>query len=265
VAHVLSFAPVGFSDDKRSMYFVQVEGGTGGGTLIGIYAPGSSEAVAQAEKQWADAQKAADDANRAAAAAAAAAGQPPPADTVTPAPTPSPDVRFVVQISDGVAFDYSVSPDTHKVAYLDQQFVDGDILNRAYLADIIEATAAPLPAPGLDVGHHLRPAWYPDGRLTVGVLPSAGGLGSLAMIALDGSSFTYLAQPDSGFDEPQLWAPDGSWLVVTHSAGTSLGNPGAQSLVLVSQTGQRVTVIGGADNSNADSVLGWVQPEAPQQ
>jgi hypothetical protein len=79
VAHVLSFTPIGFSDDNRSMYFVQVDGGTGGGTLIGIYAPASSEAVAALEKAWADAQKAAYDANKA-AADAAAAGRPAPVD-----------------------------------------------------------------------------------------------------------------------------------------------------------------------------------------
>jgi hypothetical protein len=264
VANVLSFSPIGFSDDNRSMYFVQVDGGTGDGTLIAIYAPGSSEAIAAQEAIWADNLRAAYEANKAAADAAAAAGQPPPVDTMTPAPTPAPDARFVVQISEGVPFDYSVSPDTHKVAYLDQQFVDGDILNRAFVADIIAATTAPLPTSGLDVGHHLRPVWFPDGRLTIGVLASAGGPGSLALMSLDGTSVTYLAQPDAGFDTPMIWAPDGSWLAVQHNTGSSLINAGTQSLVLVSQTGQRVTVIEGRDNSNADSVLGWVAPQAAE-
>lgn len=264
VANVLSFSPIGFSDDNRSMYFVQVDGGTGDGTLIAVYAPASSEAIAAVERIWADNLRAADEANKAAADAAAAAGQPPPVDTMTPAPTPAPDARFVVQISDGVPFDYSVSPDRHKVAYLDQQFVEGDILNRVFVADIIAATSAAVPTSGLDVGHHLRPVWFPDGRLTVGVLASAGGPGSLAIISLDGTGVTYLAQPDSGFDVPIMWAPDGSWLAVQHNTGTSLVNAGTQSLVLVSRTGQRITVADGTDNSNADSVLGWVAPTAPE-
>jgi hypothetical protein len=131
------------------------------------------------------------------------------------------------------------------------------------VADLIAATPAPVPTSGLDVGHHLRPVWYPDGRLTLGVLASAGGPGSLALVSLDGTSVTYLPQPDSGWDEPRLWAPDGSWLVVGHSSGTSIVD-GTDSLVLVSQTGQRVTIAEGVDNSNADAVLGWVQPPAPE-
>jgi len=132
-----------------------------------------------------------------------------------------------------------------------------------FVADVIEATSAAVPTPGLDVGHHLRPVWFPDGRLTVGVLASAGGPGSLAIISLDGTSVTYLAQPDSGFDTPLMWAPDASWLAIQHNAGSSLANPGAQSLVLVSQTGQRITIMEGFDNSNVDAVLGWVAPSAP--
>ena len=261
-ARVLSFTPIGFADDNKSMFFVQVDGGTGGGTLIGIYAPASTEAVAVLEKFILDSWAAAEAENKRREEAAAAQGE--PFETVTIAPTPAPDARFVVQISEGVAFDYALSPDLHKVAYLDQQFVDGEILNRTYIADLIEATPVPLPAAGLDVGHQLRPIWHPDGRLTVGVIASEGGPGSVALIALDGTSLTYLPQPDSGFDEPRSWAPDGSWLAMAHSAGQSLANPGEKSLVLTSLTGQRVTVIVGADNATPDSVLGWIQPEEPE-
>lgn len=260
IAHVLSFAPIGFADDGKSMFFAQVSGGTGGGTLIGIYAPATSEAFAEFERTVAELQKAADDENKRLADEAAANGLPPPEITVTPAPTPSPDARFVVQISDQVATSYRLSPDAHKVSYLDQLFIDGEIYSKAHVADLIAATTAPLPDIGFAPGQHLSPVWHPDGRLTVGLLPDAGGAGIMALIAVDGSSFTYLPQPQSGFDEPRSWAPDGSWLAVAHSTGNSLVNRRV-SLQLVAPTGQRVTVIEGADNASEDSVLGWVLPE----
>lgn len=259
VARVLSFAPLGFAGDDRSMFFVQVQGGTGGGTLIGIYGPATTDSI---EALWAaaDANKAAADAeNKRLADEAAANGQPPPVETVTPAPTPSPDTRLVVELSDQVAFDYALSPDRQKVSFLVQEFKDnGDILNQAYVADLVEATAAPFPAPGLSLGHHLRPVWHPDGRLTLGVLPESGGPGELALVSLDLSSVLFLPQAESGFDQPRGWSPDGTWLAVAHSGGSSLANPGPGRLDLVSVNGQRVTVIEGADNATEDSVVGWI-------
>jgi hypothetical protein len=86
IARVLSFAPLGFADDGKSMFFIQIDGGTGGGTLVGIYSPATGEAYAAFEKAVADLQKAADDENKA-HDEATANGQPPPEITVTPAPS----------------------------------------------------------------------------------------------------------------------------------------------------------------------------------
>jgi hypothetical protein len=260
VAHVLSFTPVGFADDGKSMYFVQVNGGTGGGTLAGIYTVATTQAIAEARAAAQQAQLAADQANQAAAAAAAAAGQPPP-EPATPVPLPNP-ARFVVEMSQQVAFDFELNGEGRKISYLVQEFAEtGEILNRAYVADMIEATAAPFPVPGLPVGHHLRPVWHPDNqRLTLGVLRS-DGLGQVAVIKLDGSEILLLPNAEGGFDQPRSWAPDGSWLAVAHSAGSSLANPGRGRLDLIAVTGQRYTVIEGADNASEDSVLGWLGPE----
>jgi hypothetical protein len=262
VAHVLSFAPVGFSDDGKSMLFLQEEGGTEGATLVGLFSPATTKEVDAVRKLAVDAWYAAQAANLQAANDAAAAGLPPPETTVTPAPTPSPDARFVVQLSDQAAFDASLSPDTHMLSYVSQLIDDsGNIHNQAYLADLIAATAAPLSVPGISAGDFLRPAWYPDGRLTVSVLPVNGGPGQMVLTTIDRSDVTFLPQPATGYDTPRSWAPDGSWLAVSHSDGSSLANPGEGSLVLVSLTGQRVTVIVGADNAGADTVLGWVKAD----
>jgi hypothetical protein len=253
------------------MFFIQVQGGTGGGTLVGIHTAATSEA---ANAYWAaklEAQRVADEENRQLVELAFAAGQPVPEVTVTPRPLENP-ARFVVDLSDQVARDYELSADGHKVSYLVQEFSDsGEILNKAYVADLIAATAAPFPAPGLSVGHHLRPVWYPDSAsLTIGVLPSQGGAGQLALVALDSSQVLLLTQAESGFDQPRSWAPDGTWLAVAHSSGDSLANPGAGRLDVVSVNGHRVTVIEGVDNASEDSVIGWVQvgespTEAPSE
>jgi len=257
VAHVLAFAPIGFADDKKSMFFVQEQGGTQPSTLIGIYSPATTEGVDALHKLAENAWYAAQVENQRLADEAAANGMPPPVTTVTPAPTPTPDARFVVQISDQAAFDYSLSPDKHQVVYLNQQITDaGDIRNRTYIADLVAAEARPLGVPGVADGEFLRPEWYPDGRITIGSLPSSGGPSQMVLMKLDGSDIAFLHQPASGFDIPRWWSPDGKWLAVEHRTGNSLANPGDGTIDVVSLNGQRFTVLGTA-NANADTVLGW--------
>jgi hypothetical protein len=257
VAHVLSFAPIGFADDKKSMFFVQQQGGTEASTLIGIYSPATTDGVEALHKLADDAWYAAQKETQRLADEAAANGQPPPETTVTPAPAPTPDSRFVVQISDQAAFDYSLSPDTHKVAYVSQQITDsGDIRNQTYIADLIAAEAQPLHVPGFAEGEVVRPEWYPDGRITIGFIPSNGGPGQMLLMTLDGTDILFLYQAASGFDIPRWWSPDGTWLAVEHRTGTSLANPGDGTIDLVSLNGQRFTVLGTA-GADADTVLGW--------
>jgi hypothetical protein len=112
----------------------------------------------------------------------------------------------------------------------------------------------------------LRPAWYPDGeQLTVGLLPTDGGPGQLALVKLDRSEILLLSQPPAGFDQPRSWSPDGKWLTVLHSSGSSLANPGAGRLDLISVSGHRFTVIEGADNASEDSVVGWLKMESDDE
>ncbi len=261
IAHVLSFAPIGWADDGKSIVFIQVQGGTDSLSFAAEYMPATTEAIEEVLKFAVEAQKKADEENAEMVREAIAKNEPVPAVTVTPQPTPSPSAKFVVEMAQQIVSAFELSPDARRISYLQQEFVDGEIRTQAYVADLVEGTAAPLPSKGLSPGHHLRPAWHPDGLVTVGVLPSSGGAGIVALIAPDGSEVAYLPQPESGFDEPRSWAPDGSWLALAHHSRNSLVEQGEESLMLVARTGQRVTVQEGPGSASEESVIGWMRAE----
>ena len=256
IAHVLNFIPLGFSEDGESMFFVQIQGGTQTGSLLGAYRPATTESLAEAWTEY---------------LMALAASQPDPNATPTPAPqgtpnpTPTPfwETKLIVAMSDQTSFDYDLSANRQKVLYLVQEFDEsGGIANKAYWASIIEAATYPVSDEGLPVGHHLRPLWHPDSaRLTVGVLPLDGSAGGVWLMHPDGAEAVNMTAGSRGFDEPRSWAPDGSWLAVTHSDG-SLINRTNITLDLITEGGNRTTVISGADNATDDSVLGWIDPNA---
>ncbi len=257
VSRVLSFIPIGFAKEDRSLYFVQVQGGTGDGTVLGAYEPAASKDIEEAEAAArADAEQAA----KAAQAAAAAGITPtpvPPGATPAPLPTPHWSSKLVVQLSDQLAFDYGLSPGRDKVSFLAQQFAEGQIVNRAFIADLVAAAVSPLPLDGLPAGQHLHPVWHPDStHLAVGVLRSDGQPGAVALVSPGGGAPAFLPAPESGFDQPVAWDPAGTFLAVMHFTGNSLANVGTARLDLVAPTGQRVTVAQGADIE----VLGWFQP-----
>ncbi len=249
VSTVLTFIPVGFADDGKSMYFVQVYGGTGGGTGVGRYAPATTEAIAAATAE--------------AIATATAIGptpEPTPAPT-EPTPEPTPLVgSFVVQLSDQIARDYDLSPDKKKLSYLAQEFVEGRFVTRAYVADLVARSSSALSTEGLPpTDNHFRPLWHPDGqRLAIGFLPSAGEPEAIALVPVAGGPPSFLPAPTSGFDVPVAWAPDGSFLAVTNFSGDSLANLGQSRLDLVAPSGQRLTVADGVDVK----VVGWFQQPA---
>ncbi|MDO8617164.1 MAG: hypothetical protein Q7T33_15750 [Dehalococcoidia bacterium] len=255
VSRVLSFTPVGFADDGRSMFFVQVQGGTGGGTLLGEYAPATWEAVTKADAEAAAAQRAYEEAVQ----AAIAAGAPPP----EPLPTPAPRTKLVADLTDQIASDFALSPDAHKFAFLAPQLVEGsepgsvEIRARVWWTDLGTTATSPLPIDNLPPGDFLRPAWYPDSsRLTVGLLPADGRPGKLLTVPVAGGMPELLPTEASGYDVPVSWAPDGSYIAVIRDSGTSIGTPSRRRLVFVSPAGHRLDSGEGHDLEP----LGWVQP-----
>ena len=295
IGRVLSFIPVGFAQDEESLLFVQIRGGTQQGSLLGSLKPATTEALEEAWDDYIELLEAIAAENASPTPTAtptpaptatptaiptvtptvtptptpdpAASPTPNPAGrqaaSPTPAPTPFRDTDFIVEMSDQITFDYDLSASLDKLSFLAQEFTDeGVIANRAHWVDVPGKSVHTVGTEQLPAGYHLRPLWHPDGvRVTLGVLPFDGTLGRVAVMQPDGSSAGYLASAGSGFDEPRSWAPDGSWLAVSHSEGSSLANRGNVSLALVARTGLRVTVIEGADNATQDSVLGWLSVE----
>lgn len=255
VSTVLRFVPLGFADDGKTMYFIQVQGGTGGGTLAGAYAPATTESIATATAE-ADAT-----ATALAQQTVTAGGTVIPNATIEPPLTPTPLASFLVRLSDQIAFDFDMSPDRRQLTFVAQEFVDGATVDRTFVADLPGKSVAPLAVEGLVPGDQLSPRWHPDGqRLAIGTLPSGGEPGAVALLPVGGGAPTFLPAPPVGFDDPQGWAPDGTYLAVTSKGGESLANPGAERLDLVAPTGQRMTIAEGGDLL----VIGWNRFEEPK-
>jgi hypothetical protein len=242
VGRVLSFVPVGFSDDEESMYFVQIAGGTGGQTLLGAYAPATTESIATATAIF-----------EATVPALEQSPTPSPDPSASPTPTPVPMSRLVVALSDQQIRAFGLSPDKARFSFLAPLFVEGEVLERTMITDIAGKTVAPLPIEGLPSGSQLGPVWHPDSkRIALGFDGAAGASGAVAVVPVTGGSLSFLAAPASGFDEPLSWSPDGGFLAVLHHAESGQGR-----LDLVATTGQRGTVQVGPDVR----ILGWYKPD----
>ena len=243
-SQVLSFVPLGFSEDKRSLYFIQVNGGLQGTTLVGAYAPATVEAIL-AE----------------ATPTPAPEPTPTPDPNAPPTPTPKPNAKLIVTLTDQAGDDFSLSPDMHKVAFRASGLIEGQFVNQAFVSDLVAETVSPIKADGLPPGDHLRPAWHPSSDwVAVGLLPSAAGPGRVAIVSIIGEPPQFLPAPAAGFDVPRAWSPDGTWLAVTHWSGESPANPGEASLELVALTGQRAHVAAGAKYDTENSIVGWFIP-----
>jgi hypothetical protein len=232
---VLTFIPVGIADDGRSMYLIQVQGGTGGGTLVAAYSPATVQAIAE-EK-------------------ARATPTPTPGPDQPPQPTPRPGPpNFVVKLSDQIARDYELSPDRKHLSYLAQEIVNGEFVLRPYTADLPAKTTTPVSTDGLPPGDHFHPLWHPSGNLlAIGSLPTNLEAGAVALVPLGGGAPGFLPAPERGFDVPIAWAQDGSFLAVINFSGNSLADLGASRIDLVAPTGQRMILAEGAQFE----ILGW--------
>ncbi len=243
-SQVQSFIPIGWADDQRSLFFVQVDGGLQGATLVGEYAPATAESIAKEATPTPD---------------PAATPAPPPDPGAPPTPTPTPNSKFVVQLTDQTAADYGLSPDLHKVTFSAGGLVDADFVNQVFIADLIAGTVTPIQTDGLPPGSRLGPVWYPDSsRITVGVQAFAGRGAGAVLVPLPGGPPEFLAAAPSGFDVPLGWAPDGSYLAVTNWSGPDLDNRGEPSLDIVAPTGQRMRVAQGKGYATGDAAIGWI-------
>lgn len=255
-SQVRSFIPIGWADDNRSLYFVQVNGGLQGATLVGAYFPATTESIAK------EATPTPDPAATPTPTPDPAAPTPDPAaPTPPPTPTPTPNSKFVLQLTDAAASDFSLSGDLHKVAFASSGLVDGEFVSGVSIADLKSMAVTPIQEDGLPQGNRLGPVWHPDSNhITVGVLPFGGHAGGAVIVPLQLAQPQFLAEPVSGFDIPRLWSPDAAYLAVTNWSGPDLANTGDPSLDLVSPTGFRVRIAQGAGYATADAAIGWMAP-----
>ncbi len=245
-SQVISFIPIGWADDNRSLYFVQVTGGLEGATLVGKYGPATLETITKEATPTPD---------------PAATAAPPPDPNAPPTPSPTPNSKFVIELTDQPASDFTLSADAQRVAFSASALVEGEFVNQVFIADLVAGTVTPIQPHGLPEGDRLGPVWHPDSsRLTVGVLPLAGHAGGAVLVPLQPAPPQYLSAPASGFDIPRAWAPDGTYLAVTNWSGEDLANPGDESLDLVAPTGQRIRIAEGRGYATADAVVGWFVP-----
>ena len=261
-SQVSSWIPLGFHEDGKSMYFVQVNGGLQGTTVVGLVTPATVTAIEQAKAQWEtqvreflqlfptpppEATPPPPDA--------------PPTPTVPPAPTPA--GKLVLKLTDQTAEDYSLSGDKRRVLFRASAISNGDFVTRTFVADLIAGTVESPAAAGMPPGDQISPVWHPNSQgFAMGVVQQAGSPSPVVLVPVGEGQAGHMAPPSKGFDLPRSFSPDGVWLAVTNFSGDSLVNPGDPSFDLVAPTGQRVNVAAGPSYATADAIIGWVAADA---
>jgi hypothetical protein len=263
-SQVQAFIPLGIAPDGRSIYFVQVNGGLQGFTVVGSLAPATLPAINEIRGLWeAQYNQIVQLFPTPAPDATPLPPDAPPTPTLPPSPTPS--SRLVVELTQQTAEDFGLSPDLSKVVFRAGALSGGELLSRTFFADLVAANVQPLPSEQLASGDHIGPVWHPNSqRVAVGVVPSStAGAASVALLHVGGGQLSFMPPPSSGFDVPRSFSPDGVWLAVSHFSGESLLEPGEASLALVAPTGQRVVVSGAGAFESGEAIIGWVPAPPP--
>lgn len=145
----------------------------------------------------------------------------------------------LAHLSDGYARDWHLAPDGSKLAYLAQTL--GTSLS--YHAEVLTLATGDAQSgiAGLS-GPQFNPIWDPNGGLTIGTAPQDATAGTAVRVGpgFAGGEGAALPGPDSGFDVPLSWSPDGAHLVVRSFEGSSASNPGPSYVVVISESGQRL-------------------------
>jgi hypothetical protein len=261
-SQVASWIPLGFDDDGKSMYFIQVNGGLQGATVVGLVKPATLSAIEESKAQFEVKLKEflqlfptpPPDAT------------PPPPDappTPSPLPSPTPDARLVVRLTDQTADDFALSPDGNRVLFRASDISGASFVTRVYMADLVAGTVQEVSSQGLPFGDQVSPVWHPANQgFALGIVGDSGQPAPVALLPLGPGQPGFLAPPPSGFDLPRVYSPDGIWLAVTNFNGTSLINQGQSALDLVATSGHRLNIARGPDYAGPDAIVGWVKAEA---
>lgn len=162
------------------------------------------------------------------------------------------EVTMLLHASDEIARDWRLSPDGRLVSYLAPVRVGERVVHRLFVYSIAGG-GSPVAAQGSS--EQFAPVWDASGEtLTFGREAYPAVAASAATISIADGSLTVLAAPQRGFDAPLGWSPDGRYLAARTFDGSSAYAPGAESLVVISVEGERLTVAGESELI----FLGWI-------
>jgi TolB protein len=168
--------------------------------------------------------------------------------------------ELIAHLSDDVARDWHLSPDGGRLAYLAAR--PGAT---GFSARVLDLGAGPVAAQprdalsalnvrGAQAPDEFNPIWHPNGQdLTVGRIDSGIVSPALSLSSVDGS-LRAMAAPQSGFDVPLSWSPDGGYLAVRAFAGSSASDPGSSQVVVIAAGGDRHQLSSVSDVQ----VIGWL-------
>ena len=261
-SQVQDWIPLGFDDDGKSMYFVQVNGGLNGTTVLGLVQPATVAAIDETRTRWETQVR--ELLTLFPTPPPEATPRPPdapPTPTIPPSPTPA--AKLVVELTNQTAADYQLSADGNRVLFRASEIIGGEFFTRAFIADLVSGQVQPISAPELPRGEQVSPLWHPAGQgFAIGLVRETGEPSPVALLPLAGGRAGFLPAPPQGFDLPLSFSPDGTWLAVTNFSGPSLLDTGEATLQLITGTGQRVNFGAGASYSDDDAIIGWVQADA---
>jgi Tol biopolymer transport system component len=145
----------------------------------------------------------------------------------------------LARLSSGLTREWSLSRDGRRLAFLDLKQTPDAISARAYILDLASGTLTPVTSAAVNA---FGPVWQPDGALLVGTL---GPSGQANLVRADGGSMTLLPGPGRGFDVPLGFSRDGMFYIVRAFSGASATAPGAATLTLVDENGERHVIASG--------------------
>jgi len=146
---------------------------------------------------------------------------------------------LLVQASPQIARDYDLSADGSRIAFISS--------GRAFIADLDTAIVTAVESDLLSGSEQRQPVWRPNGSLALGQLPLDNEPSPAVVIDPATGQGSTLASPDSGFDAPLEWSPDGQFLAVQTISGTS-------AQLTVANQDQRLSIAEGPDFLS----IGWI-------
>jgi dipeptidyl aminopeptidase/acylaminoacyl peptidase len=160
----------------------------------------------------------------------------------------------VAHLSDDFTRDWHLSPDGERLSFLAPEATSP---TPSYQAMVVDTDSPDDPQPLRErTAGDFNPIWHPNSRdLTVGQEPAASEPEAALRLSALGGPSEELEAPDTGFDVPVSWSPDGSYLAVRSFDGTSALYPGREHIVILGPDGERREL-----KLNAEiSLAGWLE------